>query len=80
MGRFPRLPADPDDSPRGPQKRRQRKVVPFVAGRSHLLDDLRKQKGRLPEIVRVLQHRVDNDWSDCTVVVTSNDQDLVQAR
>lgn len=73
---YPRL--IPGEEDRKPRSARGPPVVPFVTGRSHLLDDVRKQKGRLPAIVRVLQQRLDADWSGCTVVVTANDQDLVQ--
>ena len=56
------------------------KVEPFyVGGRSQVLNDDRQQKGRLPTAIRLIQQRLDADWADCTIVVTANEQDLVQA-
>jgi hypothetical protein len=72
---FPRLAPGIDVHEAGPAPY----VEPFyVGGRSQVLNDDRQQKGRLPTAIRLIQQRLDADWADCTIVVTANEQDLVQ--
>lgn len=51
----------------------------FLAGRgSGLEDNSRSSRMTLPDMVRRLQKRLDEDWTDSTVVVSVTDQELVQ--
>lgn len=71
---YPRLPVGEE-----PDSRTLREpLVPFLAGPSKPLADPSTIRSRLPEMLRRLQGRVDEDWEDCTVVVTANSQGLVQ--
>jgi hypothetical protein len=71
---FPRLAPGVDVHEAGPAPH----VDPFICGKSQVLNDDRQQKGRLPTAIRLIQQRLDADWADCTIVVTANEQDLIQ--